>query len=297
LTIDYRVHLDAFEGPLDLLLYLIRRAEVDITDIPIAQITEQYLDYLKQIETIDIELAGEFLVTAATLMEIKSRMLAPVKPGAEAGEAMPGAEKPGDDPRAELVKQLLAYKQFRDAATALEARKQEWEQRFAAGKAGIDSESLREVIAAQAEDLELEDLHLNDLVEAFAQIAASVNFERLGEHQVTYDDTPIELHAEDIVDRLRRESEAGRGAVALPALFVGRKKGEMIGLFLATLELVRRRAVRVRQEETGVIVLELRGPEAEPPAEAASEAPPPEVTVVEGGVPAALGRHEEAGPS
>jgi segregation and condensation protein A len=264
-TIDYRVRLDAFEGPLDLLLYLIRRAEVDITDIPIAALTDQYLEYLKQIEAIDIELAGEFLVTAATLMEIKSRMLAPAaRPAAaEGGE---GAEsKPSEDPRAELVKQLLAYKQYRDAATALELRKAEWENRFPGGRAGVDNEALREVLAAQQEELDLEDLSLMDLVEAFSEIAASVNFERLGDHQVTYDETPIELHAEDIVDRLKREADSGKPRMTLRELFTGRTKPEMIGLFLATLELVRRRAVRVRQDEAGAIVLEIREPEAEPP--------------------------------
>jgi segregation and condensation protein A len=275
-TIDYRVHLDAFEGPLDLLLYLIRRAEVDITDIPIAQVTDQYLEYLKQIETIDIELAGEFLVTAATLMEIKSRMLAPARPAAAAEGSEPQAPTSGagEDPRAELVRQLLAYKQYRDAASALEARKHEWERRFPAGRAGFDNQQLREIAMAQAEDLDLEDLSLMDLAEAFAQIASSVNFERLGDHQVTYDDTPIELHAEDILDRLKTQAGSGRGPIALPSLFVGRRKHEMIGLFLATLELVRRRAVRVRQEETGVIVLELR------PTEPEGEQPPPEVAVI-----------------
>ena len=276
MTIDYRVRLDAFEGPLDLLLYLIRRAEVDITDIPIAALTDQYLEYLKQIETIDIELAGEFLVTAATLMEIKSRMLTPVKPAAPASDETPN-DRPAEDPRAELVKQLLAYKQYRDAATALELRKHEWENRFPGGRAGVDNEALREVLAAQQEDLELEDLSLIDLVAAFAEIAASVNFDRLGDHQVTYDETPIELHAEDIVDRLKREAESGAPAatrMTLAALFEGRTRPEMIGLFLATLELVRRRAVRVKQDDSGVIVLELRPPEPD------AEPPPPEIVVL-----------------
>jgi segregation and condensation protein A len=255
-TIDYRVRLDAFEGPLDLLLYLIRRAEVDITDIPIAALTDQYLEYLKQIETIDIELAGEFLVTAATLMEIKSRMLAPAaRPAAAEGPEGGESAKPSEDPRAELVKQLLAYKQYRDAATALELRKAEWENRFPGGRAGVDNEALREVLASQQEELDLEDLSLMDLVEAFSEIAASVNFERLGDHQVTYDETPIELHAEDIVDRLKREADSGKSKMTLRELFTGRTKPEMIGLFLATLELVRRRAVRVRQDDVGAIVL------------------------------------------
>jgi segregation and condensation protein A len=289
-TIDYRVHLEAFEGPLDLLLYLIRRAEVDITDIPIAAIAEQYMEYLQQIQTIDIELAGEFLVTAATLMEIKSRMLAPAPPTQRvAGDA--AAAGPAEDPRAELVRQLLAYKHFRDAASALETRRAEWEQRFPAAKAGLDNDKLREIALAEHDDLDLEDLSLLDLVEAFAKIAAAVNFDRLGEHQVTYDDTPIELHAEDIVDRLKREAAGGRG-ISLPALFAGRTKPEMIGLFLATLELVRRRAVRVRQEESGAIVLELREPE--PPSEAPSG--DSEVTVVVE-QPREANQPHEAGPA
>lgn len=264
---DYRVHLDAFEGPLDLLLYLIRRAEVDITDIPIASIADQYMSYLQGVERIDIELAGEFLVMAATLMEIKSRMLTP------AARSIPtdGTPRPrtDEDPRAELVRQLLAYKQYRDAAGALEERKLDWEHRFPAARAGIDDDRLRDAIAANQDEgaLELDDLSLTDLVEAFSQIVAAVNFDRLGDHTVTYDDTPLELHAEDILDRLKRDASAD--PVPLSRLFTGRTRPEMIGLFLATLELVKRRAVKLRQETPGgEITIGLREPESDPPLDA-----------------------------
>ena len=292
MTVEYRVRLEAFEGPLDLLLFLIRRAEVDITDIPIAAIADQYVEYIRDLgaageagggEKIDIDLAGEFLVMAATLMEIKSRMIQPAKPG---GEGENGADAsgllaepaaPGEDPRAELVRQLLAYKKFRDASHVLEVKKETWERRFPSGRAGVDDDSLRQAIAAAAEDVDLEDVSLVDLVEAFTRISAAVNFDRLGEHTVTYDDTPIELHAEDILDRLRREGvqetvgqasrlpAAGTAApqplarMTLTALFTGRTRGEMLGLFLATLELVRRRAVSVKQDTPGgEIMIELR---------------------------------------
>jgi len=277
LSIDYRVQLETFEGPLDLLLYLIRRAEVDITDIPIAALADQYMEYLAGIDRIDIELAGEFLVTAATLMEIKSRMLTPAAPGPEGGGALGDLEGPGkagEDPRADLVRQLLAYKRFRDAAEALDIRRHDWERRFPAGRAGTDDASLREALAAQADDLELEDLSLLDLVEAFSGIIASVNFERLGDHTVTYDDTPIELHAEDILDRLKRAADGGSGPIELSTMFVGRTRSEAIGLFLATLELVRRRAIAVRQETPGGrIVLGLRPAESDqgPEAQAAGQ--------------------------
>ena len=259
MTTDYRVRLEAFEGPLDLLLFLIRRAEVDITDIPIASIADQYMAYLKAIDTIDIDLAGEFLVMAATLMEIKSRMLAPVKPVTDAaGDGLASAD--ATDPRADLVRQLLAYKKFRDASEALDHRRQEWEQRFPAARAGMDDDELREAILASAQDVELEDVSLVDLVEAFSAIIASVNFDRLGDHQVTYDDTPIELHAEDIVDHLKKQTVGA--LIPLGGLFTGRTRSEMLGLFLAVLELVRRRAISVRQdEENGGIVIGLRGEE------------------------------------
>ncbi len=277
MTTDYRVQLTAFEGPLDLLLYLIRRAEVDITDIPIAAIADQYIAYLTAIDRIDIDLAGEFLVMAATLMEIKSRMLAPAEPSAQAeGLSPPASDDASPDPRAELVQQLLAYKRFRDAAAALEDRKHDWERRFPAGHAGVDDEKLREALAAQAEDVDLEDVSLVDLVDAFSKIVASVNFDRLGEHTVTYDDTPIELHAEDLLDRLKRETSEQSPTLPLAAVFVGRKRGEMIGLFLATLELVRRRAITIRQEAVGgeiVIGLRTADEHAEPPV---VEAPSPQ---------------------
>jgi len=263
LTTDYRVRLESFEGPLDLLLFLIRRAEVDITDIPIATIADQYVNYLKAIDTIDIDLAGEFLVLAATLMEIKSRMLAPVKPGATVSD---GIEAPDTtDPRADLVNQLLAYKKFRDASDALDHRRQEWEQRYPAARAGMNDEELREAILASAQDVELEDVSLVDLVDAFSAIIASVNFDRLGDHQVTYDDTPIELHAEDIVEHLKKQTEGTQ--IPLVGLFTGRTRSEMLGLFLAVLELVRRRAISVQQDvDNGSIVIGLRPEEPGPDA-------------------------------
>lgn len=257
---EYRVKLEAFEGPIDLLLFLIRRAEVDVTDIPIAAITDQYLAYLSQIDRIDIDLAGEFLVMAATLMEIKARMLAPPAPEGETadGAATATEGKPALDPRADLVRQLLAYKRFRDAADALDRRRVEWERRWPVRRLGIDDDALKAAMAEGETDLDLEDLSILDLAQAHARIVATVNFDRLGEHTVLYDETPIELHAADIIDRLRRDDPESRG-VELAGLFAGRTRGQMIGLFLATLELVRRRDVAVTQDpETLRITIALR---------------------------------------
>ena len=168
---DYQVSLDAFHGPLDLLLFLIRRAEVDVHDIPIAAITEQYLAFLNQVDEIDVETAGEFLVMAATLIEIKSRMLMP--PGLDRGEdASDGGEGEGSsgsavlnvaDPRAELVQQLLAYQRVRIAAEDLESRRQEFARRFPWQAYIHDS-----MFEKPAEiEFELEDVHVLDVAQAY----------------------------------------------------------------------------------------------------------------------------------
>ncbi len=112
---SYEIKLDIFEGPLDLLLYLIRKNEIDIYNIPIALITEQYLEYLDLMRSLNLDLAGEYLVLAATLIHIKSRMLLPPVEGDDEAEE-------GEDPRAELVQQLLEYQAFKEAALNLEER-------------------------------------------------------------------------------------------------------------------------------------------------------------------------------
>lgn len=247
---------------MDLLLFLIRKDQLDIHDIPISHITDQYLVYLRDIHAharLDIDEAGEFLVMAATLTEIKSRMLmAPLNKQVanEAANAENGTAAI-EDPRAELVKQLLEYKKYRDAADNLEDRAEEWSKRFGIARTGIDSEAMREVLAASggASDLDMDDLSLVDLVEAFKKIVDTVNFDKLGEHQVTFDDTPIELHAADIVTRLsERAAGTGSGArggeMELREFFVSRTRSEMVGLFLALLELVRNGKVAVRQEKS-----------------------------------------------
>lgn len=255
----YRVELEAYAGPMDLLLYLVRRHEIDLNDIPIAKLTEQYLEHLKVIETIDVEKAGEFLVMAATLLEIKSLMIAP---SAELSDAQatdaadldePGEAAP-EDPRMELVRQLLAYKRYKDAAIDLEQRFDQWHQRYAIAPAARTQPDRQD--DAERADLELEDAHVMDLCTVFARIMDQIGQRK--EHEVTYDETPISLHAADIRDRLARE-----GGMSLNKMFEGRpSRAEMIGLFLALLELVRDREVTVKQDEGGDgVSLELRDTE------------------------------------
>jgi len=256
---DLHVQLDAFEGPLDLLLFLIRREEVDITDIPISRMTEQFMTSLKAggIDRIDIEVAGEFLVMAATLMEIKSRMLVPT-PTAGTAAATTEQAVTAEDPRALLVQQLMAYKKYRDAAHQLDRRLGEWSRRFPGGGAAVAD-------VPEPEDadqtVDIEDLDLMELAQAFTRIMETVDFARVGEHRVIDDETPIALHAEDLMDRLRRDAGA-EGVLEFRSIFAGRTKTEAIGLFLAMLELIRQRLVVARQDKlTDLITVRIRQPD------------------------------------
>jgi segregation and condensation protein A len=244
---EYRVNLDIYAGPLDLLLYLIRRDEVDIHNIPIAQITEQYLQYVEMLQQLDPNLAGDFLVLAASLMEIKARMLLPAPEAVEESE-----EGLGIDPRADLVRQLLQYKAFKDAAGDLAEAAERQSMRFPRRPAEIAADIEKEV--------DIEDVQIWDLFDAFQQVMDTIG-RTPQQHEVIYDDTPLELHQEDILDRLRRE-----GGMLFGDIFAGRTaRTEIVGLFLATLELVRLRKVLVRQGENfGEIQVELN---PNPPSE------------------------------
>jgi len=248
---DYTIHLDSFEGPLDLLLHLIHRAEVDIQDIPIAQITDQYLLVLRQVDAVDVELAGDFLVMAATLMELKSRTLAPVEP--EEGE---GEDSVGDaftDPRQDLVQQLLAYQRIRSATEELDDRRLAHERR-----SRVRIRPSEEAIRVDDNDgLDLEDVHVMDLADAYSDIASAIDFDRLGDHHVALDEVPIELYQQDLLDRLQRRSGS---SLTLQDTFAGRSPSQRLGLFLGLLELVRTHRISCQQEDWGKpILLELRG--------------------------------------
>jgi len=238
----YRVDLDIYNGPLDLLLYLIRRSEIEIHDIPIAAITEQYLSYMDAIRLLEPAVAGDFLVMAATLMEIKSRMLLPRPPAEEEDEA--------DDPRGELIRQLLAYKQYKDAAAWLGDQAEVRAERF--GR--FAPERLQK--PQQPDDADLKDVQLWDLVEAFGRLMR----ETLANvpDTIVDEDVPVGLLAERILERLRREGE-----VPFSRLFDGQpSRRHVAAVFLAILELVRLRRIRaVQRARFGEILVRLRRPE------------------------------------
>ncbi len=228
---DYRVNLDVFAGPLDLLLYLVRKDEVDIYDISISKITDQYLHYIGMLKTLDIDLAGDFLVMAATMMQMKSSMLLP--------KADPDCldEEDFADPRAELIRQLLEYKKFKDASNLL-------------GDAAIEHGSrhprpdtiIEKLKPTTEPELDLEQVNIWDLLEAFDSIMAATGSHPDISH-IT-DDTPIDLYQIEILQRLQTE-----GAMTFERIFeVSTNRLVMIGLFLALLELIREKLIWVEQQ-------------------------------------------------
>ena len=272
---EYQVSLDAFRGPLDLLLYLIRRAEVDVHDIPIHLITEQYLDFVRGLDDIDIELAGEFLVMAATLIEIKSRSLSPAP--TEEQEAVEGSsteDGPAADPRLELIQQLLAYQRYRAASELLDDRRLEFQDRFPGRPAKPPRDE-----GADAEDeieLDLDDIHILDLHAAYERLASSIDFARLGDHRVEVDDTPIALHQADLMDRLQRTPTQ---RMTLQESFDGKSVGQRVGLFMAMLELTRMRKILVRQDEVDDEIEIQANPDAPEGDVIEADAPPPPVVM------------------
>ncbi|MGD0077862.1 MAG: segregation/condensation protein A [Sedimentisphaerales bacterium] len=224
---DYRVNLDIFAGPLDLLLYLVRKEEVDIYDIPIAKITDQYVKYIELMKELDIDVAGDFLVMAATLMQIKSAMLLPREPGEALGE------EDLSDPRAELIRQLLEYKKFKDAANLLAAAADERGERF-----NRPDTIIEQIKGATEPTIDLDQISIWDLLDAFDKIMEATGA-KFDISNIT-DDTPIDLYQIEILHRLQTDGPTG-----FARIFEGRaSRLVMVGLFLAILELIRSQLVR-----------------------------------------------------
>src|SRR5437016_9067622 len=223
---DYQVNLDVFRGPLDLLLFLVKRNEVDICDIPIARVAEQFLDYLRVMEMIDVEQSGDFLVMAATLMEIKSKMLLPRSEDEPENDA---------DPRLELVRQLIEYKKFKDAAGLLEVQAERQLSRLA--REAVESAS---VDPAQQP---LRQVELWDLVSAFGRLMRETL--ALQPQQIIVDQTPMQVHMDWILQQLDRQPRLAFAALFTPPY----QRSRLVGLFLAILELIRAGRIAAEQDE------------------------------------------------
>ena len=244
---DYRVNLDIFAGPLDLLLYLVRKEEVDIYDIPIAKITDQYIRYIEMLKSLDIDLAGDFLVMAATLMQIKSAMLLPK---ADTGNL---DDEDIGDPRKELIRQLLEYKKFKDAANQLDAAADERLERFSRPNTIIEQ------FKSEVEpEVDLEQVTIWDLLEAFDSVCKAIG--NPPDISSIKDDTPIDLYQIEILHRLQTEGPLVFRRIFEPCIKQGESESRsnrfvLVGLFLAILELIREKLICTEQPTPSTIYL------------------------------------------
>jgi segregation and condensation protein A len=225
---NFRVELAEFRGPLDLLLFLVRKHEVEITDIPVAPITEQFLQYLEVLEQLDVDSVGDFVEMASTLIEIKSRSVLP---------RVEEIEEPLEDPRKDLVQRLLEYKQFKDAASILEERGRQWQQQFP--RLASDAPPRERNLA----DEPIHEVELWDLVSAFGRILREQATN--SPSNIVYDDTPIEVYMQRIHTQLIEHKRLAISDLFRPY----QHRSQMVGVFLATLELVRNYGLHLEQRE------------------------------------------------
>lgn len=220
----YRLRLNNFEGPLDLLVHLIKLNEVDIYDIPIATIADQYVEYLEMMRELDLEIASEFLLMAATLMEIKSRMLLPTAPEEEEAE---------EDPRFELIEQILEYKKYKELSDHLGER--------ARAEAEMFRRNHREDIDVETDEPLLE-ASMFELLEAFKHVLEYAAAEQFTE--ITLEEVSVEEKMDELRSRLREKNN-----MLLEEVFEGEVKTRsvLIATFLALLELIRLKEVATRQ--------------------------------------------------
>lgn len=226
---SYKVILDKFQGPLDLLLYLIKKNELEIYDIPIALITRQYLEYIKVLKDLNLEIAGDFLVMASTLIQIKSSMLLPSR-----DEDNPDEE--GEDPRAELIRRLLEYSKYKEAALLLNEQKLLGRELFA--RSTTSEELTPDEITADPLELDL-----FALIEAFKGILAKAPHESF--HEVCAESISIAERINEILSLLQEKE-----LIAFADLFENsRDRDYIVATFLAILELCKLKMIRVRQQK------------------------------------------------
>jgi len=225
---SYKVKLEIFEGPLDLLLYLIKKNDLNIYDIPIAEVTEQYMEYIEMMRMLDLEIVGDFLVMAATLMQIKSRMLLPPDPNQE--------EQNAEDPREDLVRRLQEYKVFKEIAEQLK-EKEGKRQDFFVRK--LDAE-LKHELQEESKEVYFE-ANLFDLINAFSKALAK--YKEQAVYELKEEQFTVEQKIHDVLHTLLKMQR-----LVLGELFARAKsKIEVVVTFIAVLELIRLKEIKIMQ--------------------------------------------------
>ncbi|MBH9968341.1 segregation/condensation protein A [Rossellomorea oryzaecorticis] len=233
---EYNVKIDAFEGPLDLLLHLINSLEVDIYDIPMAQITEQYLLYVHTMKNLQLDVASEYLVMAATLLAIKSKMLLPKH---EDGLEDEDIEFEEEDPRDELVERLIEYRKFKEAAIELKSREEERGQVFTKPPSDL-TEYAEE---SESKDTEIQ-VSLYDMLGAFHKLLRRKKIQRPTQTRITRQEISIEKRMDEIMSSLKKVKKR----TTFTSLFPSDDKEHLVVTFLAVLELMKRKQIVVDQE-------------------------------------------------
>ncbi|MBI5637646.1 MAG: segregation/condensation protein A [Nitrospinae bacterium] len=225
---EYKVKLEVFEGPLDLLLHLIKEEELNIYDIPIFRITQQYFEYMEMMKQLNMDIAGEFLVMAATLIYIKSRMLLPSPPALENPD-----DESGVDPREELVRKLVEYKKYKEVAASLREREVNQSSSFARGT----------VMELNLEDPDyLREVSVFQLLGAFRKILKNVAMPHL--YEVTLEDISVTERMTEIMELLE-----GKPRLMFEEVFANaRSRMEIVGTFLSVLELMKQQLIRAIQD-------------------------------------------------
>lgn len=237
IMLTYNVKLDAFEGPLDLLLHLITKAEVDIYDIPLAKITDQYMEFIHAMQNLELDVASEFLVMAATLLAIKSKMLLPKHEDKLFDSDHEFIDE--DDPREELINRLIEYKRYKEAAGVLKEKEQERGLIFS--KAPSDLSPYVEEVKNEPQQI---NANIYDMINAF-----NLLLKRKGEKvprptKITREDFPIEKRMEEVIEQIRM----ARGKTSFFQLFQHEERSHLIVTFLAVLELMKAKKIICKQE-------------------------------------------------
>jgi segregation and condensation protein A len=247
---QYSVKIDDFEGPLDLLLHLINRLEIDIYNIPVSKITDQYLDYIHTMQDLQLDIASEYLVMAATLLAIKSKMLLPKHEEELYDEDM--AFEQEEDPREELMRRLIEYKKYKGAAEVLKEREAERSNVFTRSQADLS----KYVTESEMQAPPIKDASIYDMIGALQRMFLKKALQKPKKTTINRMEIPIEQRMEEIVQILK----SNRGNIPFEALFPNPIREHIVVTFLAILELMKQNSITcIQSSNFSAISVSLKG--------------------------------------